>query len=142
MRFLSWLNNQIDWFFASQTAMVCTAVALLLIICLLVSEARTVRQTTKFENSLRLLIGKYNLYSPEDVEAVNVRANDMFELYLESLEECDIPVYDRQVELEKFITGFFHGYVIGRRVLERVHPDAKVVKAFEKRFYRYLENIR
>lgn len=142
MRILSWLNDQIDWFLASQTAQIWSAIFALLIICMLVSEARTVRQTTKFENSLRLLIGKYNLYAPEDVVALNERANDMFELYLESLAECNIPVYDRAAEMERFMTSFFHGYVIGRRVIEKVHTDPKVVKAFEARFYNYLANIR
>lgn len=142
MRILAWLNNQIDWFLASQPAQIWSAVLALLIVCMLVSEARTVRQTTKFENSLRLLIGKYNLYEPRDVVALNERANDMFELYLESLVECGIPVYDRQAEMERFMTGFFHGYVIGRRVIEKVHVNPDVVRAFEKRFYNYLDNIR
>lgn len=142
MSILAWLNNQIDWFLASQTAQIWSAVFALLIVCMLVSEARTVRQTTKFENSLRLLIGKYNLYSPEDTVALNERASDLFELYIESLIECGKPVYDRQAEMEHFMTGFFHGYVVGRRVMERVSSDERVVKAFEKRFYSYLENIR
>jgi len=142
MVILAWLNDQIDWFLANNTAQILSAIFALLIICMLGWEARTVRQTTKFENSLRLLIGKYNLYEPRDVVALNERANDMFELYIESLQECGIPVYDRQAEMERFVTGFFHGYVIGRRVIERVHPDPNVVKAFEKRFYNYLDNIR
>ncbi|AHI60327.1 hypothetical protein RAY_177 [Erwinia phage vB_EamM_RAY] len=139
---LAWINNQIDRFADSQEAQVWTAIIVLFFLCLLVSELRTVRQTEKFENGLRLLIGKYNLYSPEDVESLNQRGYDLFELYVESLTECNIPVYDREREEEEFMKGFFHGYVIGRRVMAKVHPDPRVVECFEKKFYKYLGDIR
>lgn len=139
---LAWINEQVDRFAASPDAQVWTAIIFLFFVCLFVSEFRTVRQTEKFESGLRLLIGKYNLYSPEDVATLNQRAYDLFELYIESLNECNIPVYDRDAEEERFMMNFLHGYVIGRRMMSKIHDDARVVVAFEKKFYQYLDDIR
>lgn len=89
------------------------------------------------EQTTRLMIGPFDLYSPVDREKVDTLIYELYTLYRTSHAECGItlPASDEQYDL--FVRVFAHPYINGKYDLSFLPSEVAVV--FRKHHDQYLK---
>lgn len=113
-------------------------VGLLLLLAVIILGYREyrVRQLKKREATTRVMIGSFDLYNPVDRLKVNSLIDDLYQLYIESYRECELPINVNQDTFNNFVTEFAHPYVMGKIDLSKL--PVEVAKVFREKHYQYM----
>jgi len=113
-------------------------IALLLLVILTVYREHRVRLNNLRERNTTLMLGPYDMYNPIDRLKVNQLADDLYEMYVLSHDECGITLEQTPETYLKFVEDFAHPYIMGKISISDM-PD-NIATVFRRRHYEYVSN--
>lgn len=130
------LNQSQEAFIGFNALVLFVGVALVSIVIILGYREYRVRMHKKREASTRLMIGSFNLYNPVDRLKANSLISDLYQIYIESHQECGKPIENTPERFDQFVEDFAHPYILGKIDLSKLPDD--VAKVFRKKHYDYI----
>ena len=111
---------------------------LLLVVIVIVLGYREyrIREHKRRAATTRLMIGSFDLYNPVDRLKVNGLISDLYQIYIESHQACDITLENTPEQLEAFVQGFALPYLQGKIDLSGLPKDVAAV--FRIKHYEYV----